>query len=78
MSEVNPQVWDNVDFDGGFRTVATTGGTVSAFTRDEREVQQIREERAAQQQQQQEIQLALAQEQIKAQQQQGQQQAPPV
>ncbi len=74
MSEVNPQVWDNVDFDGGFRTVATTGGTVSAFTRDENEVRKIREERAAQQQQQQQLQLALAQQQAQAQQ---QPQAPP-
>ncbi len=69
MTEVAPEVWDNVDFDGGFRTVATTGGTVSAFTRDEEEVQRIRENRAQQQQQQAQQQQELQQQAIQAQQQ---------
>ena len=68
MTEVAPEVWDNVDVDGGFRTVATTGGTVSAFTRDVEEVRRIREERAAQQQAAQQQQLLLAQQQMQAQQ----------
>ena len=69
MTEVSPEVWDNVDVDGGFRTVATTGGTVSAFTRDEDQVRIIREQRAQAQQQQQELQLALLQQQQQQQQQ---------
>ena len=64
MTEVAPEVWDNVDVDGGFRTVATTGGTVSAFTRDEDQVRQIRQERAEQQQAQAEMQMAMAQQQM--------------
>lgn len=68
MQEVSPEVWDNVDADGGFRVVSTTGGTVSSFTRDAEQVQAIRRQRAEQQQQQQQIQLQLAQQQIQAQQ----------
>ena len=67
MQDVYPEVWDNVDVDGGFKTVATTGGTVSSFTRDEDEIRNIREQRAQAQAQAQQQELALQQQQIDAQ-----------
>ena len=69
MQNISPEVWDNVDIDGGFRTVATTGGTVQSFTRDEEEVRQIREARAQAQQQQAQQRAALEQQQVNLQQQ---------
>ena len=51
MSELKPELWDNLDTDAAFRDSAKNAGMPSRWLRDARETAQIRQERADAQQQ---------------------------
>lgn len=68
VSEIKPDIWDNLDLDAGFNLISAAGGTAARTTVDAETVKKIREQRAEAQRQREMAQIALQQQQMQAQQ----------
>jgi hypothetical protein len=58
LTEIRPEIWDNLDADTAFRDSAKNSGMPTRWVRDMQEMEAIREQRAQQQQQAEAVQQA--------------------
>ena len=58
LLQINPEVMQNLDIDGIFRSLITANNVDPSFLKTEREVAQMRQQQAAQEQQQQQMMMA--------------------